>query len=84
MNGDRSRLDDPRNVRLLWRAFLAVLALTVLAEAVVPTDAHFAIEALPGFNAAFGFLACAVMIIVAKGLGLLLKRPDNHYEAEDE
>ena len=28
-------LDEPRNVRQLWRGFLAVLVLTVLAEAVV-------------------------------------------------
>lgn len=84
MSGSGHWLDDPRNVRRLWRAYLGVLVVTVLAEFVVPPDAHFAIEALPGFNAWFGFLACAAMIVVAKVLGLLLKRPDNHYEHDDE
>jgi len=77
-------LDDPRNVRLLWRLFLAVLALTVLAELVVTLHPHFGADALFGFHAAYGFLACAAMIVVAKLLGALLKRPDSYYEARDE
>lgn len=76
-------LDDPRHVKQLWRGFLVVLALTVLAGFFVDLHPHFEIESWPGFNAAFGFFACLLMILVAKGLGLLLKRPDTHY-AEDE
>ena len=76
-------LDDPRHVRLLWRGFLVVLALTVLAGFFVDLHPHFAVERWPGFNAAFGFVTCLLMIVVAKGLGLLLKRPDTHY-AEDQ
>jgi len=77
-------LDEPRNVRLLWRLFLAVLALTVLAELVITLHPHFEVDALFGFHAAYGFLACAAMIVVAKLLGALLKRPDSYYEARDE
>ena len=40
---------------------------------------HFAIDALFGFHAVYGFIACALMIVVAKGLGLLLKRSDRYY-----
>lgn len=80
----RHWLDEPRNVKLLWRGFLVVLALTVLAGLVVPLHPHFAIEAWFGFSAWFGFLACAAMIVVAKGLALLLKRPDTYYERGDD
>ena len=76
-------LDRPKNVRLIWRGFLVVLALTVLAEALVRLHPHFAVESLFGFHAWFGLLSCAAMILVAKGLGLLLKRTDTYY-AEDE
>ena len=34
------------------------------------------------FTPLYGFVACALMIVVAKGLGLFLKRPDSFY-AED-
>lgn len=79
---DRHWLDEPRNVRLLWRLFLAVLALTVLVELLVDLHPHFAVEGLFGFHAWFGLLACAAMILVAKALGVLLKRPDSYYNGE--
>ena len=77
-------LDEPKNVKLLWRLFLAVLAIMVLAELVIALHPHFEVEALFGFHAWYGFLACAAMILVAKGLGLLLKRHDAYYEADGD
>ena len=77
-------LDKPRNVRFLWRAFLALLALTVLVELVVTLHPHFAVESVFGFHALYGFVACLAMIVVAKALGAVLKRPDTYYESPDE
>lgn len=82
MDGKRHWLDEPRNVKFLWRVFLGVLALTVIAEFVIALHPHFEAESLFGFNAAYGFLACAAMIVVAKGLALLLKRPDRYYRED--
>ena len=77
-------LDEPRNVKRLWRGFLVLLALTVLAELVVTLHPHFEVESLPAFHAVYGFLACAAMIVAAKAVGVLLKRPDAYYKANDE
>lgn len=77
-------LDDPRNVKRLWRAFLIVLGLTVVAEFFVHLHPAFAIEGIFGFNALFGFVACAVMILGSKGLAALIKRPDTYYTEEEE
>ena len=77
-------LDEPRNVKRLWRGFLVVLALTVLAELLVSLHPHFGIESLFGFHAVFGFLACAAMIVVARVVALLLKRPDTYYGRRDD
>lgn len=86
MNDDdrSSWLDSPGNVKRLWRGFLAVLVLTVLAELAVDLHAAFAIESLFAFNAWFGFLSCAAMIVVARALGLLLKRRDDYYAERDD
>jgi hypothetical protein len=81
---DRHWLDEPRNLRLLWRLFLMVLALTVAAELLVELHPHFEVEGLFGFHAWFGLLACAAMIFGAKALGMLLKRPDSYYEDDGE
>lgn len=75
-------LDNPKNVRKLWNGFLLTLALTVIIGALVDLHPHFAIERWPGFYAIYGFLTCLVMIVVAKGLGLLLKRPDTYYDQD--
>jgi hypothetical protein len=80
----RHWLDEPRNVKKLYRGFLVVLVLMVLAELVVHLHPHFEIESIFGFSAWFGFVACAAMIVVAKGLALLLKRPDTYYGRRDE
>lgn len=77
-------LDEPRNVKRLWRGFLATLVLTVVAGLLVTLHPHFAIEALPAFHAIYGFVTCAIMILVAKLLGKLLKRSDTYYGADSE
>ncbi|MDP1692495.1 MAG: hypothetical protein Q8L49_11200 [Burkholderiaceae bacterium] len=77
-------LDEPRNVKRLWRGFLVVLVLTVLAEMIVQLHPTFEIESVFGFSAWFGFMACAAMIVVAKALAGVLKRPDTYYGKRDD
>ncbi|HNQ04583.1 MAG TPA: hypothetical protein PKH69_08215 [Thiobacillaceae bacterium] len=73
------RLEDPRSIRKLWRGFLVLLALSVLAGALIDPKPHFAIEGWFGFHALYGFVACLVMIVGAKVLGWCLKKPDTYY-----
>ena len=70
----------PDSIRILWRVFIAILALTVIAELFVAHHPYFGIDGYFGFNAWFGFLACAALILFAKGLGVFLKRPDDYYD----
>lgn len=72
-------LARPATIRRLWQVFIAVLAATVLAELAIEAHPHFDVERLFGFNALYGFLACAALILFAKGLGLLIKRKDDYY-----
>ena len=64
---------------MIWKLFLAILALSVGAQLLVAPQPHFAIERLFGFNALYGLLACAALILIARGLGLFLKRKDDYY-----
>ncbi len=75
---------EARNAKRWWRGFLVLLLLSVLAELAVSLHPHFAIEALPGFHAAYAFLACGVMILMARVFGLLLRRSQAYYKAADE
>ncbi len=84
MTPDPHWLDNPINVRRLWRGFLGVLALTVVVELVIVLHPHFAVDALFGFHAWFGFLSCVLMIAGAKLLAHWLKRPDAYYGSKDD
>ena len=81
---DKHWLLRPGNIRLLWRVFIAILALTVAAEFFVAHEAYFGVDGYFAFNAWFGFLACAALILFAKGLGAFLKRPDDYYDERDD
>ncbi|MGB5652093.1 MAG: hypothetical protein WBM59_18585, partial [Sedimenticolaceae bacterium] len=48
----------PASIRLLWRIFWAVLALTVALQAVIKVKGYFGVDGWIGFGAAFGFLSC--------------------------
>jgi hypothetical protein len=77
-------LTRPQTIRNLWIVFGVVLAAVVVAELFVTPEVHFAIERVFGFYALFGFASCAVLIVVAKVLGLLLKRPDTYYDDQGD
>ena len=74
----------PENIRRLWWAFVAVLALAVAAQFVVPVHGPFAADGWFAFSAVFGFLACVGMVLLAWLLGLALKRHDTYYEEDDD
>lgn len=78
-------LARPATIKLLWRVFIAVLAALVLAQAIIYVKGYFGVDGWFGFGAVFGFLSCLAMVLVAKALGLALKRPEDYYdEGEDD
>ena len=81
-SGGEHWLDRPRNVRLLVIIALAVLALSVAADFFYVDHPHFGVDGWFGFYAWYGFLTCVAMVLVAKLLGLWLKRPDGYYDDE--
>lgn len=73
-------LARPGSIRKLWAGFIAVLAATVLADLVIHRHAYFAIDGTFAFYAWDGFASCVGMILIAKLLGVMLKRKDDYYD----
>ncbi len=69
----------PKTIRWLIGISIVVLVATVAAQFVVPVHAYFSIGEVFGFNAAYGFLTCVGMVVFAKLLGFVLKRPVDYY-----
>ena len=61
---------------------IAVLAITVLLQLVIKVKGYFGADGWLGFGAALGFLSCLAMVLVAKGLGFVLKRDENYYRRD--
>jgi len=72
----------PSSVRLMWGLFVVVLAMTVVAGFFVSHAGLDGAEANFAFGAWYGFAACAVLIALAKGLAVFLKRPDTYHDSE--
>ena len=77
---DDAWLARPSTIRLLWWIFTVVLAASVAAQLLFKVKGYFGVDGWLGFGAAYGFLSCLAMVLVAKGLGLVLKRPEDYYD----
>ena len=75
-------LARPESIRLIWRVFIAVLVATVLAQLAIKVKGYFGVDGWFGFGAVFGFLSCLAMVLVAKGLGFVLKRDEDYYSGD--
>jgi len=73
-------LARPATIKLLRKIFIAVLIALVLAQALIYVKGYFGVDGWFGFGAAFGFLSCLAMVLFAKGLGYVLKRPEDYYD----
>ena len=77
-------LSRPGTIRVLWAVFIVVLAVTVVAELLVHLHPRFRLEGWFGFHAAWGFLSCVAMVLVANLLGFFLRRPEDYYTRRPE
>jgi hypothetical protein len=79
----------PRTIRGLWIGFGLVLAALVLGDFLIHGHAVFGVDGTFAFYAWFGLVTCIAMVLIAKALGVFLKRDDDFYQvpgddAEDD
>ncbi len=80
MAQDKHWLVRSQTIVRLWVVFIAILLLAIIAERVVHLHGHFDIDETFAFHAWYGFGACVAMIVIAKILGIFLKRKDTYYD----
>ncbi len=73
-------LARPETIRRLWIALAVVLVLLVLAQLAIEPEGHFGLDGTFAFSAWYGFAASAALVVVAKLLAFVLKRPDTYYD----
>lgn len=71
------------NIKKLWVFSIVLLVSLVLVQLFFPIKGHFEVESWIGFGAWFGFIACILMILFSKVLGLVVKKSEDYY-VQDE
>lgn len=80
----RHLFDNPRNVQRLLYALYAVCGLSVLAELFIHRHVVHPWEALFGFYSLYGFVACVLLVLIAKEMRKVLMRREDYYEDRDD
>lgn len=75
--------DKPENVNRLLRGFYVVCGILFLLDFVLHRHVYHAWENLPGFYAVFGFVACVVLVLVAKEMRKVVMRDEDYYDVDD-
>ncbi|HBR99094.1 MAG TPA: hypothetical protein DD979_17195 [Gammaproteobacteria bacterium] len=72
--------DRPKNVDRLIMGFYAICVLLVIVDFVVHRHIGFSWEKIPAFYAIYGFVACVVLVVIAKKMRTALMREEGYYD----
>ena len=72
--------DDPLRVKRAIQALFAVCGLTFLLDFVVHRHVDHPWEGMVGFYAVYGFVACVLLVLIAKEMRKLLMRGEDYYD----
>jgi hypothetical protein len=76
--------DRPGNVKRTLAALYAVCGIAFGLEFVVGRHVLHPWEALFGFHAVYGFVACVTLVLVAKELRKFIMRPEEYYDGDGD
>jgi len=75
--------DNPRNVSRLLLGFYIICGCLFLADFFVHRHTVHPWESLPGFYSLYGFIACVVLVLIAKEMRKVLMRSEDYYEENE-
>ena len=65
--------------RQAWITLLTFSLMLLMFELFINLHGKFVVESIPGFYAWFGFISCALIVLLSKTLGVILKKPLSVY-----
>jgi hypothetical protein len=67
-------------MRRLGIVFILALVVLVALDLVVAHHPRFGFDGAFAFGAWFGFVSCVALVVLAKALGAVLRRPETYYD----
>ena len=83
MQEKRHIFDSKKNVKRVLKALVLASVLTAGADIVYHRHVVHPFEALWGFYAIYGFVACVVLVLLAKEMRKILMRDEDYYDHDD-
>ena len=72
--------DKPENVSRLLNGFYAICVILVIADFIFHRHIGFGWEEIPAFYAIYGFVACVVLVVIAKKMRKIVMRKEDYYD----
>ncbi|MEC9369645.1 MAG: hypothetical protein VX871_13245 [Pseudomonadota bacterium] len=72
--------DDPMNVKRVIHALYVVCGLSLLADFFVHRHVDHPWEVMFGFYCVYGFVACVILVLIAKEMRKVLMRGESYYD----
>ena len=72
--------DKPQNVKRLLNGFYICCILLVIADFIIHRHTTMSWESIPAFYAMYGFIACVVLVIIAKKMRTIVMRKEDYYD----
>ena len=76
----RAFFDEPRNIRWMLRVFYVFCVALFSLDLIWHRHITHSWEAWWGFYALYGFVACVVLVLLAKELRKLVMRSENYFD----
>ena len=79
-SGKSHMFDNPRNVKRVIYALLAVSGLSFVLDFFISRYVDHPWESLFGFYAFYGFVACVFLVLIAKEMRKFIMRKEDYYD----
>ncbi|NQU48326.1 MAG: hypothetical protein HQ519_06740 [Planctomycetes bacterium] len=79
-NGKPYLFDQPKNVKRVIRGLLGLCAILLALDAVIHRHHDHPWESMFGFYPVYGFVACVMLVLLAKELRKVVMRSEDYYE----
>lgn len=77
-------LDNPKNVKRIVHGLVACCILLFGLDFILHRHTQHPLEEIPGFYALYGFVACVILVLLAKELRKLIMRGEQYYQQQSD
>ena len=82
MNNKKHLCDNPKNVKLVIRMLYVSCFILFAMDLVIHRHTVHPWESFIGFYAIYGFLACVILVLLARELRKVVMRDEDYYDQE--